>query len=98
MQSYKSVFYQKERNIFGDYNLTLSESFCLTDLEKQIQKVRGTLKSLPKIVSKRSQQEECVYSAKAAKCVAPCVASQVLHATDKLPSFPGKAEFSQIER
>ena len=61
-------------------------------------KVRGTLKSLPKVVSKRSHQEECVQSAKTAKSVASCVASQVLQVADKLPSFPRKAEFSQIER
>ena len=63
-------------------------------------KVRGTLKSLPKVVSKRGHQEECVQSAKTARSVASCacVASQVLQVTDKLPSFPRKAEFSQIER
>ena len=59
-------------------------------------KVRGTLKSLRKIVTKRSHQEECVHSAKTAKCVVSCVASQVLQVTDKLLSFPSKAEFSQI--
>ena len=61
-------------------------------------KVRGTLKNMPKVVSKRSHQEECVQSAKTAKSVASCVASQVLQVADKLPSFPRKAEFSQIER
>ena len=61
-------------------------------------KVRGTLKSLPKVVSKRSRQEECVQIAKTAKSVASCVASQVLQVPHKLPSFPRKAEFSQIER
>ena len=61
-------------------------------------KVCGTLKSLPKIISKRSPKEECVHSAKTAKCVASCVASKVLQVTDKLPSFPSKAQSSQIER
>ena len=61
-------------------------------------KVRDTLKSLPKVVSKRSRQEECVQSAKTAKSFASCVASQVLQVIDKPPSFPRKAEFSQIER
>ena len=63
-------------------------------------KVRGTLKSWSKIVSKRkkSYQEECVHSAKTAKCVASCFASQALQVTDNLPSFPSKAEFSQFER
>ena len=65
---------------------------------KTSRKVRGTLKSLPKVVSKRIHQEECVQSAKTAKSVASCVASQVLQVADKLPSFPRKAEFSQIER
>ena len=37
-------------------------------------------------------------SAKTAKSVPSCVASKVLQVTDKLPSFPRKAEFSQIER
>ena len=50
-----------------------------------------------KIVSKRSHQEECVQSTKTAKCVAPCVASEVPQVTDKLPSLPSKADFSQIE-
>ena len=67
-------------------------------LRKTSPKVRGTRKGLPKVVSKRSHQEECVQSAKTAKSVASCVASQVLQVADKLPSFPRKAEFSQIER
>ena len=49
---------------------------------KTNQKVRGTVKSLPKVVSKRSHQEECVPSAKTAKRVASCVASQALQVTD----------------
>ena len=53
--------------------------------------------SLPNIVSKISHQEECVQSAKTEECIAPCVTSQVLQVTDKFPSFPSKAEFSQME-
>ena len=83
-QSYKSVFYQKKEALL-----------LITTLPCQ---VRGTLKSLPKVISKRSHQEQCVQSAKTTKSVASCVASQVLQVPDKLPSFPTKAEFSQIER
>ena len=61
-------------------------------------KFRGTLKSLPKIVSKKIHKEESVHSAKTAKCVSSCVASQVHQVPDNLPSFPSKAEFSQNER
>ena len=61
-------------------------------------KAHGTLQTLPKIVSKRSYQEECAQSRNTGKCVAPCFASKVIQDTDKLPSFPGKAEFSQTER
>ena len=65
MQSYKSVFYQKKEAplLITIYNLTLSESFCLTDHEKNPKnpKVRGTLKGLPKTLSKRSHLDECVH-------------------------------------
>ena len=97
MQFYKSIFYEKKEAL-----LLITTLPCLKLLShwsrKTSPKVRGALKRLPKIVSKRSHQEECIHSAKTAKCVASCVASQVLQVTDKLPSFPSKAEFSQIER
>ena len=53
MQSYKSVFYQKKRSTFAYCNLTLSESFCLIDHEKQIQKFVAHWK----VCQKSSQRE-----------------------------------------
>ena len=55
MQSYKRVFYQKKRSTFACYNLTLSESFCLTDHEKQIQKFVAHW-----IVCQKSSQREVI--------------------------------------
>ena len=96
MQFYKSIFYQKNEALLFITTLPCLKVFASL-ITKTNPKVRGTLKSLPKIVSKRSHQEECVQSAKTARCVAPCVPSQALQVTDELPSFPSKAEFSQIE-
>ena len=105
MQSLQERLLSEKQSTFAHYNHTLSECFYLSlqasvyltlDHEKQIQQtnpnIRGTLKSLPKVVSKRSHQEEFVQSVKTAKCVAPCVASEALRVTDKLPNFPSKAE------
>ena len=69
MQSYKSVFYQK-KNLF-----CLSQPYLVWKLlshwpRKTNPKVRGTVKSLPNIISKRSHQEECAHTAKTAKSVA----------------------------
>ena len=89
MQSYKSVFYQKKKP-FCLLQPYLVWKFLSHWSRKTSPKVRGTLKSLPKVVSKRSHQEECIQSAKTAKSVASCVTSQVLQVTDKLPSFPRK--------
>ena len=85
----------EKRSTFADYNLTLLESFCLTPHEKQIQKVVARWK-----ICRQEQclQEQCVNSAKAKKYLASCVASEVLWVTDKLSSFPSKAEFSQIDK
>ena len=77
----------EKRNTFVCYNLTLSERICFADHENKSKSSWHT-ESLPKIVSKRSHQEECIQSAKTARCVAPCVPSQVLQITDELPSFP----------
>ena len=96
MQFYKSIFYQKNEALLFITTLPCLKEFASL-ITKTNPKVRGTLKSLPKIVSKRSHQEECIQSAKTARCVAPCVPSQVLEITDELLSFPSKAEFSQIE-
>ena len=52
-QSYNSAFYQKKRSTFAYYNPTLSESFCLTDHEKQIQKFVAHWK----VCQKSSQRE-----------------------------------------
>ena len=95
MQFYKSVFYQKNEALL--FITTLLQhyrvwKYLIRWSRKTNPKVRGTLKSLPKIVSKRSHQEECVQSAQTARCLAPCVPSQVLQVTDELPSFPSKAE------
>ena len=98
MPSYKSIVFQKKRDTSAFYNLTFPKSICLIDQEKQIQKVRSILNSLPKVVSKRRFHEEFVQSAKSYKCVPPCVPSQPLQVTDKLRSFPSTAEFSQVKR
>ena len=78
----------EKRSAFADYNLTLSEIFCLTDHEKPVQKFVAHWKVCQKSSQKEVIREECVQSAKIAKSVASCVASQVLQVTDKLPSFP----------
>ena len=96
MQFYKSVFYQKNEALLFITTLPCLKVFSSL-ITKNKSKSSWHTKSLPKIVTKRSHQEECVQSAKTARCVAPCVPSQVLQVTDELPSFPSKAEFSQIE-
>ena len=98
---YKSVLHQKNEALLLIRTLPclkflyqFTSVYLTSDHEKQIQqtKVRCTLKSLAKIVSKRSHQEECVQGVKTAQCVSPCVASEPLQVTDKLPSFTSKAE------
>ena len=90
MQFYKSIFYQKNEALLFITTLPCLKEFASL-ITKTNPKVRGTLKRLPKIVSKRSHQEECIQSVKTARCVAPCVPSQVLQITDELPSFPSKS-------
>ena len=97
MQSHKSAFLSEKRSTLAITTLPFLK--VLSHWSRKISpKIRGTLKSLPKVVSKKRHQEECIPSAKTAKRVSSCVASQVLQVTDNLPSFPSKAEFSQIER
>ena len=86
-QSYKSVFYQKKRSAFP-LQPYLVWKFLSHWSRKTSPKVRGTLKSLPKVVSKRSDQEECVQSAKNRKecCFLCCFSSSPGHwQTSKLP-------------
>ena len=63
MQFYKSVFYQKNEALLLITTLLCLKVFA-SPIMKTNPKVRGPLKSLPKIVSKRSHQKECVQSAK----------------------------------
>ena len=76
-QSYKSVFYQNIEAL-----LLILQPYLVWKLlshwsRKTNPKVRGTLKSLPKIVSKRSHQEECVHSRQNREvwCFLRCISS-----------------------
>ena len=96
MQFYKSVFYQKNEALLFITTLPCLKVFASL-ITKNIQKFVAHRKVCQKSSERKNHQEECVQSAKTARCVAPCVPSQVLQVTDELPSFPSKAEFSQIE-
>ena len=96
--SYKSVLYQKKRSTFAYYNLTLSKRVCLADHEKQIQKFVAHWKVCQNSSQREVISENAYKAPKTAKCVAPCVASQIFHVSDKLPSFPSKTEFLSRKR
>ena len=96
-QSYKSVFYQKKEALLLITTLPCLKAF-VSLITKNKSKSSWHTEKFAKIVSKRSHQEECVHSAKTAKFVASCVASQVLQVSNKFPSFPSKAQSIQIER
>ena len=66
MQSFKSVFCQKK-----EARLLLTTLPCLTDHEKQSKS--GSLKSLPKFVSKRSRQENAYKAPKLQSVVLPAL-------------------------
>ena len=86
----------EKRSTFVYSNLTLSESIFFADHEKQIQKFVAHRKVCQNRLKEKSSGRMRT-KRQTARCVAPCVPSQVLQVTDKLPSFPSKAEFSQIE-
>ena len=96
MQFYKSVFYQKNEALLFITTLPCLKVFASLITKNKSQSSWHTEK-FAKNRLKESHQEECVQSAKTARCVAPCVPTQVLQVIDELPSFPSKAEFSQIE-
>ena len=96
-QSYKSVFYQEK-----EARLLITTLPCLKAFVSLIPKNKSKSSwHTEKFAKKRLKEKssgKCVHSAKTTKCVASCVASQVLLVSDKLPSFPSKAQSSQIER
>ena len=66
MQTHQSVLYHKKREVLRITTLPCLQVF-FSLIIKTYPKVRGTLKSLPKIVSKRSHDEEFVQEIKAPK-------------------------------
>ena len=95
--SFKNVFYQRKEALLLTTTLPCLKVF-VSLIKKNKSKGAWHTENLAKVVPKRSHQEECVQSAKTTRCVASFVALQVLQGTDKLPSFPSQAEFSQVER
>ena len=97
-QSYKSVFYQKKEAV-----LLITTSPCLKVFVSLITKNKSKSSWHTEKFAKSRLKEKVIRKngykgAKTAKSVPSRVAFQVLQVTDKLPSFPRKADFSQIER
>ena len=88
-QFYKSVFYQKKEAL-----LLITTLPCLKVFVSLITINKSKSSWRPEKFAKSRLKEKSSGRMR----VASCVASQLLQVTDKLPSFPMKAEFSQIER
>ena len=96
VQSYKGVFIWK-RSTFAYYNLPCLEVF-FSLITKTNPKVCGTLKSLPKIVSKRNHQEECYKAPKPQSVLLLALHLKFSSCRSLTKLFRSKAEFVQIER
>ena len=96
MHFYKSVFYQKNEALLFITTLPCLKVFALL-ITKNKSKSSWHTEKFAKNRLKEKSSGRMRTKRQNARCVAPCVPSQVLQLTDELPSFPSKAEFSQIE-
>ena len=97
LQSYKNDFYQRKEALLLNTTLPCLKVFVSLITKNKPKSPWHTEKFATSRLKEKSL-ERMRTKRETAKSVASCVASQVLQVTDKLPSFPRKAEFSPIIR